>query len=984
MPLDFQITGADDGYNDEESIQPYENGEAAEETIFRRPPENLRNRTEVIRKAVDDAFLVNSADRGWLLVAHEGVQVTWNGNVLSGGDGKWTISSGSLYLTPITSSGERDVKNDIAARLAYKIGTDSYFEVRSYHEGGAEIRAYNGANNLRLELFYVAGVTFPSDTPQITVEGSNDGGTYDPALGPVLIRVQLSHDTAIRSTWAQVAAELNADLVAGTFVRAFVEPTGGAGYADVIDAQFLWEGVGTDVSGTGAVDAQSVTITKAQIDAFFSTGGGSAGMENGDAIVVEFEAARDRLDAAGNATFGSALRLIHRNEVDTADDDDGFSSVGTAFQGNSIPLCKVFANDLWFSNGTVIKKDQTGYIRLNDAMLRDQLASQTPTVGAALVGNDALSGVNYSHGAGTVDAHLSAIFGDVDGLKTEYDDHVAGTADQHPLSDIAARPFIVVGTDGDYTDLETAIETLAAGTGGTIFVRRGIYDINADITSMNDTVRIIGEPGGSLGNYTEGVVIRPSTLTAAAIQISDTSPQGKLIFEHIKFHANGITTASMLKFPYANPNFDVEFRNCCFFKKFSTSAYAFAQCGCNVLFEDCRMLGNSWAENVPFFEGYAPTGYGPSLRFIFNRCQFTLWGQLVRLGGTGDEEIGYFQFTNNFMYEVGYSASASSAGLLIATDAGANYRVHMNIQNNYWPEDSGASAGNDGLFCDMVGSGVIANNRLMHGLRGAGMNAGFYAIRVLGLRSGIDADIDVCHNQISGVFAGCIELVGKAKAIGNKCSTQPATAPTFGIKVGDSSSCIGNYVNYSSSISSGNNPAIKAGSISGAGHMRIQGNTVYLGNNAYHDGIHVGDDSYYSTDVTVDGNEVRGSTYNNAVYVAHASTARVTISGNTFYYCKSGVVVGAGCNQVITNNNNITLSAITGIDGIYYPSGADEGAIVGNVIRGRNTGDTGITCAADDCVIAGNAIVNFNTKFNVTGDSGIGTTSSRDTTHNLY
>jgi len=269
-------------------------------------------------------------------------------------------------------------------------------------------------------------------------------------------------------------------------------------------------------------------------------------------------------------------------------------------------------------------------------------------------------------------------------------------------------------------------------------------------------------------------------------------------------------------------------------------------------------------------------------------------------------------------------------------------------------------------------------------LHSTGMNAGFYAIRVLGLRSGIDTDIDVCNNLIYSMYAGCIELRGKAKAIGNKCYAQPVKAPTFGIKVCNNSAAIGNYVSYISGVGSGSNPAIEAVSTGGTGHMRVQGNTIYVGGSANRNGINVGDATHYATKVTVDGNEVSGSTYNDGVYVAHASTARVTINGNILYGCKNGVVVGAGCNQVITNNNNITLNASNGVDGIYYPTGADEGAIVGNVIRGHNSGDTGITCAADDCVIAGNAVVNFATKFNVTGNSGIGTTGSRDTTHNLY
>ena len=38
---------------DEEAIQPYNDGEPANETIFRRPNENLRYRTEIARDEVE-------------------------------------------------------------------------------------------------------------------------------------------------------------------------------------------------------------------------------------------------------------------------------------------------------------------------------------------------------------------------------------------------------------------------------------------------------------------------------------------------------------------------------------------------------------------------------------------------------------------------------------------------------------------------------------------------------------------------------------------------------------------------------------------------------------------------------------------------------------------------------------------------------------------------------------------------------------------
>lgn len=689
MPLDFQITGADDGYNDEESIQPYENGEAAEETIFRRPPENLRNRTEVIRKAVDDAFLVNAADRGWLLVAAEGVQATWNGTVAGGGggDGEWTISSGSLYLTPVISAGEQDVKNDIAARLAYKIATDVYFTVRSYHEGGAEIRAYNGANNLRLELFYVAGVTFPSDTPQISVEGSNDGGTYDPALGPVLIRVQLSHDTAIRSTWAQVVTELNADAVAGTFVRASVTAgsPGGDDYADVIDAQFLWEGVGADVSGTGAVDAQSVTITKAQIDNFFTSGGGSAGMADGDAIVVEFDTARDRLDAAGNATYGAALRLIHRNENDPPPTDADFSSVGTAFQGNSIPLCKVFDNELWFANGVVLKKDQTGYIRQNDAKLRAELASQTPTVGAALVGNDALSGTNYIHGAGTVDTHLSDIFGDVDGLKSEYDAHVAGSADLHHLKHILGHPWVTVGSAAayDYTTLAGGV-----GSGNGLIAQLSNLSVAQSVNLSSNGAFFVGS----------GAYILVSSGTDPVLRITNAPSSEPVVFENMIFRAS--TDVPLVQIDDYEELAQVVFRNC-YFRCHSSGTQPLIKNSGNVVFENCVFNGQN--STHPLIEISATDGAGLQ-RLVMRNCIASEFLQVLTCTGA-ELAMGKVEFHDS-EFRLCVDSDAGTKRVMFDGDIGGNREFDTFIIER-------CTASGVGMFAEAeakVGYGLIAYN----------------------------------------------------------------------------------------------------------------------------------------------------------------------------------------------------------------------------------------------------------------------------------
>ena len=48
MPLDFYEDGYDTGGNEEDAIQPYSNGESANENVFNRPLDNLRKRTGLL------------------------------------------------------------------------------------------------------------------------------------------------------------------------------------------------------------------------------------------------------------------------------------------------------------------------------------------------------------------------------------------------------------------------------------------------------------------------------------------------------------------------------------------------------------------------------------------------------------------------------------------------------------------------------------------------------------------------------------------------------------------------------------------------------------------------------------------------------------------------------------------------------------------------------------------------------------------------
>ena len=97
------LQGGDSGNDDVDAIQPLNDGEGASQTVFRRPTENLRGRTEVTRSVLRDCLYYNS-------FAHDAIEgatghsITWGGSVTSGGTGIIT-QTGSLTIRPFLAPG---------------------------------------------------------------------------------------------------------------------------------------------------------------------------------------------------------------------------------------------------------------------------------------------------------------------------------------------------------------------------------------------------------------------------------------------------------------------------------------------------------------------------------------------------------------------------------------------------------------------------------------------------------------------------------------------------------------------------------------------------------------------------------------------------------------------------------------------------------------------------------------------------------------
>ena len=84
--IDFQ-QGNDSGEVDSESISPYKDGESATETVFNRPLESLRSRTETLRVSINESKWVQDADRSLIHWTDNDATIQWDGShiVLEGG-----------------------------------------------------------------------------------------------------------------------------------------------------------------------------------------------------------------------------------------------------------------------------------------------------------------------------------------------------------------------------------------------------------------------------------------------------------------------------------------------------------------------------------------------------------------------------------------------------------------------------------------------------------------------------------------------------------------------------------------------------------------------------------------------------------------------------------------------------------------------------------------------------------------------------------
>lgn len=236
--------GLDTGWTDNTAIRPLTNGEPANQTVMRRPDENIRTRTEVVRAEIEALKYLTDADRSLLLTSS--ADVTWAGLPT----GTFTLS-GTLpytlilrpFMAPALSTPSKLVVHTNAG-----LTNSILFATRQDGLTG-EPRQYSGANAITVD--FAPGVGTPI---AITVNGSP------------LNHIHVAYDST---------------AITGTTNNQLMTALLASGVLTTLGVTVAFTGTGTDLVAvpvgeqitqflSGAADAEQHFITQAHLTSFFA------------------------------------------------------------------------------------------------------------------------------------------------------------------------------------------------------------------------------------------------------------------------------------------------------------------------------------------------------------------------------------------------------------------------------------------------------------------------------------------------------------------------------------------------------------------------------------------------------------------------------------------------------------------------------------------------------------------------------------------
>lgn len=941
MPLDFVKTGADTGYNDSNSVQPVSNSEPADQTVFRRPSENIRNRTEVIRRAVDEALAEMSSDRGLMLVSDSAdATITWGGPKPSG-TGKFTLVGGTdLRIIPVLNPSSGNAKNDIWGRRLYTWSGTKYFTMRS------KLRISEGGNNIKTEIFSVDGEVFGGgQAVNVTIEGSKDGGgSYNPLYGPVKVRIQLSKTGgAIQSRWSDVLTGITGNAYSNAWLAAGVTAGEESALAVECTSGYFWESGGAGWTSVSGCDAQAYRITASELSTFFGTATNE--LYEGDTLFLKFATAQDRLDQAGDTTIGATrLKILHRSE--------GTEPISPVSQSDSpnlmhcVPLCHVDNGNLIFINGTTIPTNGTGTVT-PDTTLRAELADDGDGTGSVACGSKLVYGdvqpgtktpKNYTQGT---------LFAQLGQMLDWTNDHYKGldATTKHSYKDLLNRPTYYVSPttgEGDFTSLNAALNDATIRTNGGLIVLKNNVTFSENIVlgaTLSKDVTVIGS----------NTTIQSSSAAAVFSQNAQTIV-GILKFCGVYFVQTSNVRAIELNKISADAHSAVIFEDCYIYHAGSSAAAEMVLAYGNTEFHRCYFVDDNYT-NGRYAIKVALTTANKLGRMIIRGCVFNNCGAVYGRSIGDAYSWGELVIEDCFIYNCGYSPNDSSFGTLINDISTGGY-ISISISRNR-VQGSQATA-NSALFCGISNAGgLIADNVVLQGELQAVSSTSAWAIQAGGRAvTGEVGNISIRGNVLHTGKARGIAVLGDGDTIlSNEIVDFDGPVASYALSASSASlvRIAGNIVRRSASSAD----ALRGIYIAGSNCV-IENNTIDFSGtgNLTLFGIYATSASFYNT---ITGNTLKmaglGST---AIYV-EGSHSRIL--GNYIYQTQYGIAGGSTSHLTIADNT-ILLVAPTSTTGVGIWFGQKSRA-TGNCIKfDTNTEplSEGIHIYGSNCVVQGNTI----------------------------
>ena len=547
--VDF-LNGGDTGQANLDSIQPLTDGEGATQVVLRRPAENIRSRTEIVRSELEE--LKHYRDFGQMLMEYPsgtGLSAYPVGTVLWGGPTSFT---GPNNTGIITASGELRISPFLAPKTATKGVLTS------------------GANPNNLITYTCVGFS-TERMNAITVEHRDvTGSTHYVSITPGPVKhIVVFYDSTALHTAAATATKVNAAVSADTDTTYTLNGKFTATATNAVTV--ISSLVETRLEGT--FEDELHTVTASNLSAF-------TGLDVGDGIAIWY---RYLVEPA--AGYGSDPKAGLRGGRAESSASRGTSAIpsGSLFKTSAsaskipgaIPICRVAYNgQLVFADGTKVQPGETitfaSATSVAAANLTSHISNLATTSGAGIVGFQPATAGNWAEGApalvatnlqaavteivsdlaattapagalhigvdaGTIfSGQLTAIGG---GGGQSGDTTLRAALDRLDSSVVARRGFTAVVTDGSTSvggdinavDFVPAINTLA-GTGGTYVLRRGAYNVSTDFTTSKNT-HLAGE---------DVTKVTLSITKGSAVNFFGSSLNDQLSFENLflKGHAS--------------------------------------------------------------------------------------------------------------------------------------------------------------------------------------------------------------------------------------------------------------------------------------------------------------------------------------------------------------------------------------------------------------------------------------------------------------